>query len=168
MREHSLVPSTFDGQIPEFAFGDAQQRLIVGQTYLVPDKGGVERRGRLTTATVSENEKFAHCVFALETGVSVIATVPLTEAELQAYRRFPDTFFGTLIEPMRKANSPVDLYDFFLEAYRETSKERLLELMASAPDLEYLRSLSQKELASIYSERCVNAVHIGQSTEQRT
>ncbi len=157
IREHTLIPSTFDGEIPEFAFGDAKRRLVVGQIYLVKDQDGIERPGRLTTATVSEAEKSAYCVFALKTGSSIIATIPLTDGELQAYRRFPDTFFGTLIEPIRKVNTPLELYDLFLDAYRGTSKERLLELMAGAADMEHLKTLSQQELASIYSERCVNA-----------
>jgi hypothetical protein len=160
--QHTLIPSTFDGEIPEFAFGDSKSRLVVGEIYFVKDQDGIERRGRLTTATVSEAEKSADCVFALETGRSIIATIPLTDSELQAYRRFPDTFFGTLIEPIRKVNSPLELYDIFLEAFRQTSKQRLLELMAAAPDIEHLKTLSQRDLASLYSERCVNTVPIQQ------
>jgi hypothetical protein len=156
--EHSLIPSTFDGEIPEFAFGDTKSRLVVGQIYLVNDQDGIERRGRLTTASVSEAEKSADCVFALETERSIIATIPLTDDELQAYRRFPDTFFGTLIEPIRKVNSPLEFYDIVLESFRQTPKERLLELMAGAPDLEHLKTLAQKDLASLYSERCVNTL----------
>jgi hypothetical protein len=165
--EHTLIPSTFDGEIPEFAFGDAKSRLVVGEIYFVKDPDGIERRGRLTTATVSEAEKSADCVLALETGKSIIATFPLTDSELQAYRRFPETFFGTLIEPIRKVNSPLELYDTFLEAFRETSKERLLELMAAAPDIEHLKTLSQRDLASLYSERCVNAAPIQQFRKHR-
>ncbi len=166
--EHTLIPSTFDGEIPEFAFGEAQERLVVGQTYLVKDQDGIERPGRLTTATVSEAEKSAYCAFALETGRSIVATFPLTDGELQAYRQFPDTFFGTLIEPIRKVNSPLDLYDIFLEAYRQTPKERLLELMAAAPDIEHLKTLSQKDLACLFSERCVNASPLQQFGKHRS
>jgi len=44
IKRHHKIPSTFDGEIPEFAFGDTelnQKRLIVGETYVAPDgKGG--------------------------------------------------------------------------------------------------------------------------------
>jgi hypothetical protein len=166
IREHTDIPSTFDGEIPEFAFGGAQRRLVVGQIYLVKDKDGIERPRTLTTATVNEIEKVAYCVFALEAGTSVVVTCPLTDAELQAYKRFPDTFFGTLTQPTKKLSSSLELYDFFLDAYRQTSKERLLELMADARDLERLKTLSQKDLASIYSERCVYAVLARQPTQR--
>jgi hypothetical protein len=163
IRDHTRIPETFDGEIPEFAFGDAQRRLVIGQTYLVKDQDGIERPRKLTSATVNETEKLAYCVFALEARQSIIATCPLSEAELQAYKQFPETFFGDLTQSTKKLSSPLELYDFFLEAYRRTPKERLLELMAGATDIEHLKSLSQGDLATLYSERCVGAVHMRQT-----
>ena len=118
IREHTHIPSTFDGEISEFAFGDAQKRLVIGQIYLVNDQDGIERRGKLSAATVDETEKLAYCVFALETGQSIVATCPLTDAELQAYKQYPDTFFGSITQPTKKTDSPLELYDFFHDAYR--------------------------------------------------
>jgi hypothetical protein len=54
----------------------------------------------------------------------------------------PDTFFGTLTEPTKKLSSPLQLYEFFLDVYRQTPKERLLELIADAPHLERLKTVS--------------------------
>ena len=145
--EHSTAPSTFDGKIPEFAFGGAENRLVVGQVYLVKDNAGVERRGKLTSAVVDEAKRLAWGVYSLENGQHVIATSPMTDAEIRVYRQYPDTFFGTLLPGARRSKTPVDLYDFFFSAYQHTPKDRLLTFLADAPDLERLKKLSQEELA---------------------
>jgi hypothetical protein len=68
------------------------------------------------------------------------------------YRQYPDTFFGTLMPATRRSKTPIDLYDFFFSTYQHTRKERLLEFLAGAPDLEHLKKLSQEELAKHYCE----------------
>ncbi|MBU1978399.1 MAG: SEC-C domain-containing protein [Gammaproteobacteria bacterium] len=37
IKDHSDIPSTFDGEIPEFAFDEDVPRLLIGQNYLVQD-----------------------------------------------------------------------------------------------------------------------------------
>ena len=51
----------------------------------------------------------------------------------------------------------MELFDFFLESYLQTSKERLLEFMVGAADFEQLSKLNQKDLAEVYCERLVKA-----------
>ncbi len=50
--------------------------------------------------------------------------------------------------------SPLDMFDFFMEGYRETPRARLLELMSNSADIEYLRTLERTDLLEIYAERC--------------
>jgi hypothetical protein len=45
------------------------------------------------------------------------------------------------------------LCDFFYETYKNTPRDKLLEWMAGAPDIERLRTLPQKDLAIIICER---------------
>ena len=45
--------------------------------------------------------------------------------------------------------------DWFFDVYRNSPREKLLDLMADQPDHEGLRSLPQKELAEILCERYV-------------
>ena len=52
----------------------------------------------------------------------------------------------------------MDLYEFFLSSYKQTPKEKLLEFMASHPEIEQLRSMTQEELAKTYCYRMVSAV----------
>lgn len=158
MRIHSEIPTTFDGTPPELAFAGQTQRLIIGETYLVPDAKGVERPGKLTSATVNEAESKAYVAHLLDNGEAVIGTVPLTPEELAAYRRHPDTFFGVEMKATRKAETPLEFFDFIMDGYRDTPKERLLEFMADNPDIEELKTMSKEDLTEIYAERCTWSV----------
>ncbi|MFN7446220.1 MAG: YecA family protein [Curvibacter sp.] len=154
MRVHSEIPTTFDGTPPELAFTGKAQRLIIGETYLVPDSKGVDRPGKLTSATVNEAESKAYVAHHLDTGESVIGTVPLSSEELAAYRRHPDTFFGVEMKAPRKTETPLELFDFIMDGYRDTPRERLLEFMADHPDIDELKMMSKEDLTEIYAERC--------------
>jgi hypothetical protein len=81
-KDHSDIPSTFDGQIPEFAFNAEARRILIGERYLVPDHDGVERVAEVTAATVAEAEKVAYCGVKFEDGRSAICTMPLSIDEL--------------------------------------------------------------------------------------
>ncbi len=155
IRTHYEIPVTFDGEIPEFAFGESLPRLKVGHKYLVPTSDGKEVIGELTTATVAEAEKLVYGAYRLEDGSSIIVTCPLSDDELLAYKKHPDTFFGVYQPVGKKINEPMELFDFFYNSYRQTPKEKLLEFMKDHPDFEKLEHESQKELAIIYCERLV-------------
>lgn len=155
VQDHTNIPATFDGDIPEFAFGDGTPRLLIGQHYLVKDGEGIERPGKLTAATVMEAAKKAYCGLTLENGKNILCTWPLSDKEMSAWRQHPDTFFGEVGQRKTSAKTPLELYDFFLNSYKKTPKERLLEFMANAPDLKELTRLDQPTLASIYAERSV-------------
>lgn len=149
------IPSTFDGEVPEFAYGEIQQRLIIGERYLIPDQDGREIAGELVEATVSRDE--AICVYRLEDGQTIIATCPLTKDELAAFQKYPDTFFGVYKEQGKKSETPLDLFDFLFEIYKQTTKEKLLDLLKEHPDIDRLKGLDQEELAITFCERSVYA-----------
>lgn len=167
IRTHYEIPATFDGEIPEFAFGESLPSLKVGHKYLVPTSDGREVVGELTTATVAEEEKLVYGAYRLEDGRSIIATCPLSDDELLAYKKHPDTFFGVYQPVGRKINDPMELFDFFYNSYCQTPKERLLEFMKDHPDYEKLKHESQEELAIIYCERLVYSVMASNKTVQR-
>lgn len=157
IQDHSYIPSTFDGEIPEYAFGSGKQQIVIGQRYMVTDADGVERPAEVTTATVAEGECVAYCGVTFEDGRAAICTMPLSEDELAAWRRHPDTFFGTLGQRHARADSPMELYDFFHTSFKRSSKEQLLKAMENAPDFVQLTKLDQPRLASIHAERLANA-----------
>jgi hypothetical protein len=155
IREHSEIPSTFDGEAPEVAFGKTEARLKIGERYLVPDKDGKEVLGELVEATVAWDKAMG--IYRLEDGRSIIATCPLTKDELAAYRKYPDTFFGVYKEQGRKAETPLELFDFFFDTYKQTTKEKLLDFMKNHDDIDRLKELEQEELAVTFCERSVYA-----------
>jgi hypothetical protein len=65
-----------------------------------------------------------------------------------------------LIKPQRRANDPLDLFDFMFEVHGKQSKEDLLKFAANSgfQDLEQLANLSQVDLATQICERMVAAV----------
>jgi hypothetical protein len=166
--DHSVIPSTFDGEIPEYASNPDLPRLLIGERYLVPDQDGVVRPAELTAATVSEQEKVAYCGVTFFDGRSGIWKVPLSDSEMSAWGRHPDTFFGAVGQRSTRAETPLEFYDFFHDAFRRESKERLLEAMVGAPDYETLKTLTQAQLASIHAERMTNAALSSESDQSRT
>ena len=155
IREHSQIPSTFDGEMPELEYGETNARLTIGGLYLIPDNDGKEVVGELVEAAVTSNKVMG--IYRLEDGRNIIATCPLTEDELAAYQKHPDTFFGVYREQCRKAETPLDLFDFFFETYEHATKEKLLEFLKEHPDIEQLKRLGQEELAITFCERSVYA-----------
>ncbi|AOE85883.1 YecA family protein [Pseudomonas sp. TCU-HL1] len=156
MRSHSSIPSTFDGDNPELAFVTAEPRLIIGNRYVAPDTEGGEVEGVLSSAVVMEQERVAYCALNTFDGRGILFSVPLSEAELKAWKRHPETFFGEISRNCQ-SKTPLDMYDFLMETYHRTPKEKLLEFLAGSGDVEQLSALSQPELASIHCERL--AVH---------
>ena len=154
MKIHSEPPATFDGQHPEFAFDPqaGHARWLIGNEYLVPGLNNEEVMATLQNATVSTEMKTMHGVFQAN-GVNFVVQAPMTDAELAAYLRSPETFFGIVQHVGRRANNAFEMAEFFYENYKNTSKERLLEFLKDHPAIEGLRNLSQKDLAVFVSEQ---------------
>lgn len=153
MDTHTEIPSTFDGENPVIAFGpdDGNARLVIGNKYLIPCDGGNEV-GILRQAIVREAGKQVIGLYDVEGKGTKIVTCPISDTELAAYKKHPDTFFGK-IEPQNQIKSPLDFYDWVYECYKNSSKENLLKFVKEWPDYVELEPLSQEELAKIYCER---------------
>ena len=143
------IPVTFDGEIPEFAFGQAERKFTIGERFEVA--GGVFVT--LQSGVVAEPEKKAYLVVSDDNGKGHIMTAELSDSEMTAYRSHPETFFGRVVQVSKNTEDPMDLYTFFIDGYKETSREKLLEFMAGAPDIEELKELSEDELRYTYAER---------------
>lgn len=159
MRAHYEIPATFNGEMPGTLVAPSLiAPLRIGQRYPVPDGSGAEVPGLLTSATVLEMERLAYGIYELEDGRRVIATNPLTAEELADYRRYPDTFFNAITPVAAKAHTFVEKCDFLFKTYQHSTREKLLEFMANATDIDYMRTLSQRDLAIIYCERMAHAI----------
>jgi hypothetical protein len=157
IQEHSEIPTTFAGELPSHAFESRElPTLQIGRTYLVPAADGREVAAIMQSATVM-GDKAICGVYDPIANQSMLVSMPMTEQELNDYKRHPDTYFGVVQPQGKRVNTIMELYDFFFDVYGQSSKEKLLELMSGAPDIEQLKVLSQKELAEIYCERCVHS-----------
>jgi len=160
IEKHSHVPSTFDGELPSSAFSDGNlTRMQVGKIYMAPRPDGNEVPLRLNTATVDTvNREMILAYHDPRTDKAWICRAPMSQAELDDCNEFPDTFFGTYLQQGRKTRTPLELFDFMHESYKNTPKEKLFEWMASAADIAELKNLTQSELSEIYCERCVYSI----------
>jgi hypothetical protein len=155
LRTHYEIPSTFEGEMPEFAFmnTDGRAPLKFGNWYLVPTAEGSEVPGRLVDAAVIEHSKSVMGCYQLQNGIHVMASCPISDAELEAYRKYPETFFGEVRDGPNNPKTLVEWCDFFYETYKNTSRDKALEWLAGSPDLAELQKLSQEDLAFILCER---------------
>ncbi|MDD3183402.1 MAG: SEC-C metal-binding domain-containing protein [Alphaproteobacteria bacterium] len=160
IKTHYEIPSTFEAELPEFVFGDpALPRMKIGHRYSVPNANGDFVAGELETACVLGSAKKIYGTFHLEgTGQRIVATCPISDEELVAYKKHPDTFFGIIQPQGKKLEEPYELFEWMLESYKNTSKEKLLEFMKEHHDFENLRSMPQQDLAETYCERCTYAI----------
>ena len=159
IKTHTNIPSSFDEtHLEELGIPSDTVRLMVGGTYLVPNRSGQLIPGTLKSAIVNENEKLVYGVYELEGGDNIIYTTPISDAELRLYRRSPETFFGVLEQPNRQIHSPMDAYDFFWESYSNSTKEYLLTQLKEADDFECLKKLPVGELAKEYCVRMAEAL----------
>jgi hypothetical protein len=147
----NIIPPTFDGELPEFAFDHSLPRLEIGHTYMIPVGDGKEAPGLLYEATVAGDTAVG--VYRLQNGRSVIVSCPLTPEEIVAYKRSPNTFFSVYKPQGEMVRDPVEFYDFMYKTYRHCTKEQLLNFMKDHPDIKELRSKGQEELAKLYCER---------------
>jgi hypothetical protein len=158
LAEHQEIPSTFDGDSPDLAFANGPERLKVGERYAIPDGNGGEVIGELVDAVVMEQRKMAFGFYKLSDGKHVGFECPLTDDEIAAYQRHPETFFGVVKKGTKNTNDPIEFYDHCFEIYKNSPKEVLLNLMTGAANYEELAKSSQRELAEKYSEHVVYSV----------
>lgn len=147
--EHHEIPATFDGELPEFAFSDSKApvRLVIGNKYLVPDENGKEEPAILLNASVAESEKKIYGVYkTLLSQKQVIYTNPITDEELIAYKKHPEVFFGIPLSVGGKASQPMEIFDFFYNCYKHSTREKLLEFVKDRSDFESIKNLSTEEL----------------------
>lgn len=168
MDTHVEVPSTFDGQIPVFAFNRSEDRLIIGERYLVPDSDGIEREGTLIDASVNMDEGKVYGYYELDNAKTIITSSELSKPELRAYEQHPDTFFGIVRPQGRRSDTPIEMYEFMLETYNRSSRETLLDLLKNADDFNELSRKKTEELAEIYCQRTVESIFNKQYAKDET
>ncbi len=141
------IPNSYSGEEPEFEYErEKKPRLIIGNKYVLPCDGK-EVIGVLEVALVNETEKKAFCYYCLEDGNRYIYTNELSDLEMSAYKRSPDTFFCKFRRPSRKVETLQEFFDFFYETCKLTKRDILLEHLKGRVEYNQLKRESQKYLA---------------------
>ncbi len=153
---HNDIPSTIDGELPEFAYNfpkDSPSRLIIGNHILVATPLG-EKEAIIEDGFILENKKIAVCTLKLKNNNRIIYNFPLTDIEMSAFKRSPDTFFGVHKEVSNKeAKTPSEFFDFLFNCYHKTPKNKLIEFLNPLLSNQDLESKTQEELAILYCEK---------------
>lgn len=150
------IPVTFDGSNPAFINEKSEHRLIIGESYQVPDENGELIVGELIDAIVAYDCAF--CTMRKVDGATFLAKAPLNETELRAYKEHPETFFGKIQKKRGQIKDASGWYDFFWETYQHSDRAFLIERLQSGYDLQLLESFSQEKLASLYCEAMASNV----------
>lgn len=153
IRDYPKLPTTFDGSLLSDAIVDGRPRIEIGRRYFFED---IEEKGILatvTTATVLEKEKKVYIGVTTEDGRNLILTESMTDAQLTDYRAHPDAYFGVIRRVSRNSKDAFDLFEWMVESYKKTPKQRLIELAKGAPDLARLAELDRDSLALELCER---------------
>jgi hypothetical protein len=160
MQKHRHIPVTFDGEAEAFLGGVSEARLQVGMRMKVPGPDGVEIEATIESGIVMREWKAASCVVCTEDQRRFIVQIPLTDEELQAHAQHPATFFGFIDRNAGRSspNTALDWFNFFWETYSHSSREKLIEFMRHAPDIDRLKKMNQADLATEYCTLMANAI----------
>jgi len=79
--------------------------------------------------------------------------MPLNDAELAAYERSPDTFFGGPLKVGKTITSPFEWFEWFVETMKGVERDKMLKFFEKSPNLERLKQLSDEDLFYYYCER---------------
>jgi hypothetical protein len=169
MQKHRQIPATFDGEAAAFLGTPPEARLQIGKRVEVPAPDGAQVEATLESGVVVPDWKAASCVVCTDDQKRFMVQIPLTDEELQAYAQHPATFFGVIDRnagrPMAK--TALDLFNFLWETYSHSPKEKLLEFMAQAQNIERLQRMSQEELATEFCARMAGSMMQRQDAEAR-
>ncbi len=164
--KYPAIPTTFDGSLPSEAFGRQSSRVVIGETYFFEHarEGGLV--GTVTSATVSEPEMMMYVGITDQEGQAHILRQPMSEAELADYKAHSDAYFGRVELAKKKAENVYELFEWLLDANRGRPRNKMLEELASRPDIDELRTVTDEELLIAYCEGLAAAINMQRPGDQ--
>ena len=145
LRKYPQIPMTFGGELP-LESEDIGNRVQVGEKYFFEDFGDKGVVAEVTSATISASEKKMYITIYTEDRESHIITREVTDRELEVYRAHTDGFFGIVQRQGEQIEDPYKLLEWMMEGYKDTPRERLLEMCRERPDLRQLEKLDDTEI----------------------
>jgi hypothetical protein len=145
-------PTTFDGSLPSETWG-AGRRALLGETYLFEDVGEHGTVGTVTDAVVNDANEALLSIRTLD-GSHIILTKPMSDEEMNDYRRHPDAYFGRVVTPPGRTDDPYELFKWLMEVNKRMSHAGLLKQLKGHPALAD-PNLSDDDLRMIYCDGLV-------------
>jgi hypothetical protein len=129
----------------------------IGEKYFFPNAlGDKGMAGTVTAVSVDENKKEV-IVAVSDDSQTALLKYPLTDSELAEWKEFGDAIFGKESRRTKThCENEFDLFEFFMDAYKELPRDELLKRCAnSGPGLEKMKN---EELLMLYCEAMVASV----------
>ncbi|HEV7659328.1 MAG TPA: SEC-C domain-containing protein [Allosphingosinicella sp.] len=151
------LPATFDGSMPSVGLHGARSPVVIGETYNFEGAGanGEDVIGTVADAVVMEAEKAITVAVNGTDGRSLLLKEPMTDEQLADYRGHPDAYFGKIVRPSKGVKTPYELFEFFMYAYRDLPRDKLLEHLSGR--VEGAETMERDDLLAIYCEGMVSA-----------
>ena len=149
LKAYPQIPNSFEDNLPPVTEGD-RERIKIGRTYNSEDAGII---GEVTSAAVVEGEKRIYVAVSGQDGKSHILSEDISDRELEVYCANKDTYFGVVQPVSKELKTPYEFFEWMMGAYKLTPRDKLLEWMKDAPDIEELKKMDQGDLALAYCER---------------
>ena len=145
LEKYPHIPSTFDGSLP-LDPEDGHSRLLIGERYFFEDIGEGGVVAEVTSATVSEADKKMFIAIHTVDGEGHVITREMSDRELEVYQAHKEGYFG-IVQPVgKKIKDPVELFEWIMESYKDTPREKLLALCDGHPNLSELGELDDTEI----------------------
>ena len=145
LQKYPQLPPTFDGELP-LDSEDINRTLNIGEHYSFDDVGEKGVIAEVTDATISETDRKMYITSYSQEGESYIVTREVNEKELEAYRTHKDGFFGIVRRQGKEIDDPYKLFEWLMESYKNTPREKLLEMCREHPDVRQLEKLDDTEI----------------------
>ena len=148
-------PTTFDGSLPGPSLNGEKPPVQIGERYNFEAAGpdGSDLIGEVTDAIVDETAKESVVAIYTDEKQAFILKEPMTEGQLSDYMAHKDAYFGKVKYVPKGIKTPYDMFLFFVEGQKSTSRERLLDHLKMTE--EQAQNMLDEDLLLEYCERCV-------------
>ena len=154
LASYPQIPDTFDGRPASEVFSNGQNpRIEIGKTYFFENDEGGGEIGTVTSVAIDEEDRRAWVAITTKDGESWVLQAKLSDAEIEDYRKYGNAYFGEPNNRKGKCKDEFELYEWFVDCYSKTPKEKLLEFAKDAPDIEQLKGLDRFSLVLEICER---------------
>ena len=164
VKSYPQIPTTFDGDLP-LSREDMHNRIEVGERYFFPEIGSKGIVGDVTAATVSEQAKKMCIAIASLDGRSHVVEREMGDEELDVYRAHREGFFGVRQSHGKQIDDPYECFELLMDSYKNTSRERLLELSRGRSDFSQLEKLDDTDIRLALCESWTAGFYSSRRTE---